>query len=92
MTSTVLLDKNAIQPVNNQNFGEVNDPKIQTALAKLNPVPAGQLASARSGRRWTQYWPRRRTRSSYGYQSTPMFASNRIDFGAIVFSRRTERT
>ena len=43
----LLLDKNSIQPTNNQNFSQVNDPKIQNAnvtqLDSLVPIPAAQL-------------------------------------------------
>ena len=41
----LLLDANSIQPVNNENFGNVNDPFIQQQLAKLENVPSTQLDS-----------------------------------------------
>ena len=39
----LLMDKNTIQPTNNQNFSQVDDPHIQSELAALNPVPADKL-------------------------------------------------
>ena len=36
-----------IQPTNNQNFSQVNDPHIQSELEKLNPVPADELDTRR---------------------------------------------
>ena len=44
----LLLDANSIQPVNNENFGNVNDPFIQQQLAKLENVPSTQLNSVAS--------------------------------------------
>ena len=42
-TSTCCWTRNAIQPVNNQNFSKVNDPHIQSELKELNAVPATEL-------------------------------------------------
>src|SRR5206468_7557336 len=46
----LLLDAKSIQQTNNQNFSQVNDPKVQSELTALNKVPATQLQSAAS--RW----------------------------------------
>ena len=61
----LLLDAKSIQPVNNENFSNVNDPKIQASLAKLNPVPATELTRVAS--QWEEldrYAARRPTSSS----------------------------
>ena len=41
----LLLDGHAILPTSNENFGEVNDPKINAAVATLGKVPSTQLGS-----------------------------------------------
>ena len=35
----LLLDKNSIQPTNGLNYGQVNDPKIQNAIAQARRDP-----------------------------------------------------
>jgi peptide/nickel transport system substrate-binding protein len=82
----LLLDKNTIQPTNNQNFSQVSDPHIQSELAKLNPVPADKLDSV--GTQWQQldeYVAKKAYVAVYGQQQAPKFFSNRLDFGASVF-------
>src|SRR5205807_9515998 len=68
----LLLDGTAIQPVKNQNFGKVNDPQIQSSLAKLYPVPASQLSSVASD--WQtldQYTAKVPYEAVYGYLQVP---------------------
>jgi peptide/nickel transport system substrate-binding protein len=82
----LLLDGTAIQPVKNQNFSKVNDPQIQSTLAKLYPVPATQLTSVAS--QWQQldqYTAQQAYEAVYGYEQVPKFMSNRINFGSAVF-------
>jgi peptide/nickel transport system substrate-binding protein len=82
----LLLDGTAIQPVKNQNFSMVNDPQIQSSLAKLYPVPATQLPSVASN--WAQldqYTAQQAYEAVYGYEQVPKFMSNRINFGTAVF-------
>jgi peptide/nickel transport system substrate-binding protein len=82
----LLLDGTAIQPVKNQNFSKVNDPQIQSTLAKLYPVPATQLPSVAS--QWQQldqYTAQQAYEAVYGYDQVPKFMSNRINFGSAVF-------
>jgi peptide/nickel transport system substrate-binding protein len=82
-----LVDANAIAPVGNSNYEEANDPHIQSELKGLYPVPANQLASAAS--RWgalDYYLAQKAYVVPYGYLSSPEFMSNRIKFGAVVFS------
>ena len=82
----LLMDANSIQPTNNQNFSQVDDPKVQSALAKLNPVPASQLDSVakRLDGSSTSTWPRRRTSSSFGNQQVPQFMSDKMNFSTVV--------
>ena len=82
----LLLDGTAIQPVKNQNFSKVNDPQIQSSLAKLYPVPATQLSTVAS--QWAQldqYVAQQAYEAVYGYEQVPKFMSNRINFNSAVF-------
>ncbi len=82
-----LVDANAIVPVGNSNYEEVNDPHIQSELAALYPVPANQINTVAS--RWQaldSYVTSKAYVVPYGYESSPEFLSNRIDFGKVVFS------
>lgn len=82
----LLMDGASIQPVNNQNFSQVNDPHVQSELAALDKVPAGQLNSVAS--RWQAldtYVAQKAYQAVYGYNLSPQFFSTRLDFGAAVF-------
>ena len=82
----LLLDARSIQPVNNQNFGLVNDPHIQSELNALNPVPAAQLQTVAS--RWQAldtYVAQKAYAAVFGYNLSPKFTSNKIDFGSAIF-------
>ncbi|MGH9062539.1 MAG: ABC transporter substrate-binding protein [Acidimicrobiales bacterium] len=83
----LLLDAKSIQPVNNQNFSNVNDPHIQAALAQLDAVPATQLSSIKSD--WQaldKYVAQKAYVVVYGTEELPKFMSTRIDFKTAVFS------
>ena len=43
----LLLSAQAILPTNNQNFGQVNDPQINSAVSTLGKVPTSQLQADR---------------------------------------------
>jgi peptide/nickel transport system substrate-binding protein len=81
-----LMNGKSIQPVNNQNFSNVNDPHIQAELAKLDAVPATKLDSV-SGE-WKaldQYVAGKAYLATYGSEELPKFLSTRIDSGSAVF-------
>lgn len=83
----LLLSKAGIQATNNENFGNVSDPKIESQLAQLEPVPAAQLASSESGWKSLEtYVAQQAYVDVYGYETAPKFMSNRVDFGKAVFS------
>ena len=71
----LLVDGHAIQPTNNQNFGQVNDPHInsESGQARRGPDRASSPRSPASGRRSTSTRPRRRTSRVFGYQTFPKF-------------------
>jgi peptide/nickel transport system substrate-binding protein len=82
----LLLDARSIQPTNNQNFGNVNDPHIQKELAALNPVPATKLDSVAD--RWAkldEYQAKKYYTLVYGSEQLPRFFSNKINFQTAVF-------
>ena len=79
----LLLDAKSIQPVNNENFGNVNDPFIQQQLAKLENVPSTQLDSVAS--QWQaldEYTAKKAYVTVYGSEQVPKFMSDRINFDA----------
>jgi peptide/nickel transport system substrate-binding protein len=81
----LLLDAKSIQPVNNENFGNVNDPFIQQQLAKLENVPSTQLNSvADQWQALDEYVAKKAYVTVYGSEQVPKFMSDRIDFGSAV--------
>jgi len=82
----LLLDAKSIQPLNNENFSNVNDPKVQGSLEKLNPVPATELTRVAS--QWEtldNYVAKQAYQVVYGSEQVPQFYGSRIDFGSAVF-------
>ena len=83
----VLLDGHAILPTDNANFDEVNDPRINAAVAKLGPTPTTELSRvAGQWRELDEYTASKAYLAVFGYPKYPEFASDRIDHRAIVFS------
>jgi peptide/nickel transport system substrate-binding protein len=82
-----LVDGQAILPVGNSNYEEVNDPFIQAQLKKLYQVPAAQLSGSAS--QWEaldQYVAKQAFLAVYGYLSTPQFYSTKVDTSSVVFN------
>lgn len=83
----LLLTKAAILPENNQNFGQVDDPRINKEAQELGEVPTSKLPSVAS--KWQaldEYVAKKAYIAVYGYQTFPKFTSSRINYGSIVFS------
>jgi peptide/nickel transport system substrate-binding protein len=81
----VLLDGNAILKTNNENFGEVNDPKINAAVAKLGQIPTPQLQKNSSAwQKIDEYEAKKAYTAVFGYQKFPFFTSDRINQSALV--------
>jgi len=79
------LDASGIQPTNNLNLGQVNDPKIQRALTKLYAIPAGRLAKYAADWQALDYYTAQKAYVVVlGYPVAPVFASNRLDYHALV--------
>jgi peptide/nickel transport system substrate-binding protein len=83
----LLLSKAGIQDTNNENFGNVNDPTLESQLGKLVSVPAGQLSGSEAGwKTLDKYVADQSYMAPYGYDTAPKFMSNRIDFKNAIFN------
>ncbi|MBE7186992.1 ABC transporter substrate-binding protein [Jatrophihabitans endophyticus] len=83
----LLLSKAGIQTTNNENFGQVDDPKIESQLSSLNSVPAGQLNSVAS--KWQaldKYVSSQSYMDVFGYSTAPKFTSTRVDYAGAIFN------
>jgi peptide/nickel transport system substrate-binding protein len=81
------LNAKSIQPTNNQNHSQVEDPHVQSELAALNKVPSGELSSVAS--RWAaldEYVAQKAYIAVYGYEDMPKFLSDRLNFTAALFN------
>jgi peptide/nickel transport system substrate-binding protein len=82
----LLVDGKAIQPTDNENFGQTNDPKINAAIAKLGPVPTTQL-TGKVVQQWQstdEYLAKKAYVGVFGYQTFPFFMSDRMNFTAAI--------
>jgi peptide/nickel transport system substrate-binding protein len=82
----LLLDGHAILPTDNENIGEVNDPKINNAIATLGQVPTTQLGSVTA--KWQaidEYVAKKAYVAVFGYQTFPKFMSSRMNYNAAIF-------
>jgi peptide/nickel transport system substrate-binding protein len=81
-----LLDAKSILPTENHNLSQVDDPRIQSEIAALGPVPSSRLDSVVG--RWQaldQYTAGKAYMAPFGYDEAPKFFSERLDFAAAVF-------
>ena len=83
----LLLDARNIHPVNSDNFGNVNDPHLQTTIVRLEQVPASQLASVANQWQLSVYAAQKVLAYTWGSSQLPEFLSNRIDFRRRSSSR-----
>ncbi len=77
----LLLTTDAIQPVNNENFGNVSDPFIDQQVKKLEPTPTQNLGPVAS--QWQaldEYTAKKAYVAVFGAEQVPKFFSDRIDF------------
>ena len=82
----LLLNGKSIQPTNNQNFSQVNDPHIQSELKDLDATPASELDSVAS--RWQdldKYTAQKAYVFVYGSEQVPKFMSDRMNFDSAIF-------
>ena len=81
----VLLDGHAILKNNNSNFGEVNDPRINSTVNKLGAIPATELSTTVS--QWQaldEYVSKKAYMVPFGYPKAPVFGSDRLNVGALI--------
>jgi peptide/nickel transport system substrate-binding protein len=79
-----LLDKAGITPTNSLNYGQVDDPQIQNAIAKLDAIPATQLSKyASDWQALDEYTAKKAYDIVFGYQTWPEFTSTRINDSAL---------
>jgi peptide/nickel transport system substrate-binding protein len=75
----LLLQGTAILPTNNENFGQVNDPHINSESNRLGQVPSTQLNSIASDwQNLDEYTAKQAYTAVFGYQTFPAFTSDRI--------------
>lgn len=82
----LLIDARNIHPVNSDNFGNVDDPHIQSTLERLEAVPAAKLMSVAG--QWAaldEYATRQADYIVWGSNELIKFFSSRINFGSAVF-------
>jgi peptide/nickel transport system substrate-binding protein len=82
----LLVDGHAIQPTDNENFGQVNDPKVNAAIAKLGTVPTTQI-NGNVVKQWQsidEYVAKKAYLGVFGYQTFPFFMSDRMNFTAAI--------
>jgi peptide/nickel transport system substrate-binding protein len=82
----LLLQSTAIQPTNNQNFGQVKDPQVDSQSTALGKVPTSKLPTVAA--KWQaldEYVAKKAYEGVYGYQTFPAFTSNRINLSSAVF-------
>jgi peptide/nickel transport system substrate-binding protein len=82
----LLVTKAGILPQNNENFGEVQDPYIDNQVNTLKPTPTSDLSTVAS--KWQsldEYVAKKADVAVFGYQTFPFFASDRINYAALVF-------
>jgi peptide/nickel transport system substrate-binding protein len=81
----LLLDKHSIQQTNSLNFSQVNDPHIQNTITRLDVIPASQLNTVAADWRALDYYTAQKAYYLvFGYQTEPVFASTRINYGSLV--------
>ncbi len=75
----LLVQGSAILPTNNENFGQVDDPHINSESDRLGKVPTAQLNSvAGDWQALDEYTAKQAYIGTFGYQTFPAFTSSRI--------------
>ncbi|MFZ0091869.1 MAG: ABC transporter substrate-binding protein [Solirubrobacteraceae bacterium] len=83
----VLLTGPAILPTNNENFGQVNDPHINSSVAKYSTIPTTELQ--KNSQQWQaldEYTAKKAYAAVFGYQRFPKFTSTRVNYNAALFN------
>jgi peptide/nickel transport system substrate-binding protein len=75
-----LVDGKSIQPTNNQNFGNVDDPEITEGIAELNQEPELTDEVAEQWKELNRKLVERAWIVPYGHSKLTTFVSERMDF------------
>ncbi|HEV7943114.1 MAG TPA: ABC transporter substrate-binding protein [Solirubrobacteraceae bacterium] len=82
-----LVDGSSIQPEANHDFSLARDSYIDSEIEALGKVPASQLPSVVArAEALTDHISHNAYVAVIGYQEAPKLTSDRVDFGALVFS------
>jgi peptide/nickel transport system substrate-binding protein len=82
----LLLQKSAILPTNNENFGQVSDSHVDSTSNKLGAVPTSKLDTiANQWKALDTYVASKAYMGVFGYQTFPAFTSTRIDLSSAVY-------
>jgi peptide/nickel transport system substrate-binding protein len=85
----ILAAGDAITPTNNQNFGLINDPYINSkvnSLGSLYKLPTSQLAANTSAWQQLDYYAAKKAYFAvFGYASFPKFLSARMNYNGFVY-------
>jgi peptide/nickel transport system substrate-binding protein len=83
----LLVDGNAILPTDNENYGEINDPKINSAITTLGKVPTTQIGSVEAKWQATdEYLAKKAYVVVFGYQTFPKLMSSRMNYSGALFN------
>jgi peptide/nickel transport system substrate-binding protein len=75
----LLVQGSSILPTNNENFGEVDDPQINTQSAKLGAVPTDKLNTiANQWQSLDEYVAKKAYIGVFGYQTFPALVSDKM--------------
>ncbi len=81
-----VFDARSILPENNGNLDDVSDPHIQSTIIRLDKVQSSDLPSVDP--QWVsleKYVASKDYQVNFGYEVSPFFLSDRVDFKAAVF-------
>ena len=80
-----LLTGGSILPTDNENFGQTNDPYINSMVKKLGATPTTQLSSVASEwQKLDEYVAKKAYVGVFGYQSFPEFTSTKINQSSLI--------
>lgn len=83
----LLLSKAGIQATNNENFGDVSDPKIEGPLKTLSALPAANLAASTTGwQNLDKYVDSQAYMVPYGYATAAKFTSTKVNYASAIFN------
>jgi peptide/nickel transport system substrate-binding protein len=80
-----LLSGESIQPTNNTNLSEINDPKLNQKIAELGEVPLSPEVEAEYAELDKKYMEQAPW-APYGNRTVSTFVSSAIDLDKVIFN------